>query len=134
MRILIATLTALMLFATTPVTAGAWEDGVAAFKAGDYQKAVRIWKPLAEQGNARAQSMLGSMYANDNGVPKDHAKAVHWFTKAAKQGEEKAQYNLGVGYVKGEGVPENYVRGYAWVSIAAAQGGADGKKGKKTRR
>ena len=74
--------------------------------------------------------MLGSMYANGNGVPKDHAKAVHWFTKAAKQGEEKAQYNLSVGYVKGEGVPGNYVRGYAWVSIAAAQGYAEGKRNK----
>ena len=36
---LIATLTALMLFATTPVAAGDYEDGMAAYKAGDYQKA-----------------------------------------------------------------------------------------------
>jgi hypothetical protein len=38
MRTLIATLIALMLFATTPVAAGAWEDGQAAYRAGDYQK------------------------------------------------------------------------------------------------
>jgi hypothetical protein len=46
MRTLIATLIALMLFATTPVAAGDWEDGAAAFRAGDHQKAVRLWKPL----------------------------------------------------------------------------------------
>jgi len=39
MRTLIATLIALMLFATTPVAAGDWEDGSAAHKARDYQKA-----------------------------------------------------------------------------------------------
>ena len=58
MRTLLATLTALMLFAATPVVAGAWEDGQAAFKAGDYQKAVRLWKWSAEKGNKFAQSIL----------------------------------------------------------------------------
>ena len=62
------TLIALMLFATTPVVAGDWEDGRAAFRAGDHQKAVRLWKPLAEQGDARAQAMLGGMYHKGRGV------------------------------------------------------------------
>ena len=59
MRTLIATLIALMLFATTPVAAGDYEDGAAAYKAGDYQKALRLWKPVAEQANKFAQSILG---------------------------------------------------------------------------
>ena len=59
MRALIATLTALMLFATTPVVAGDFWDGVVAYNAGDYQKALRLWKPVAEQGNKFAQSILG---------------------------------------------------------------------------
>ena len=45
---MIATLTALMLFATTPVVAGDWEDASSAIRAGDYQKAFRLWKPFAE--------------------------------------------------------------------------------------
>ena len=54
------TLIALMLFAATPVVAGKIEDiyaeleRAAAYVAGDYQKAVRLWKPLAEQGDVRA--------------------------------------------------------------------------------
>ena len=40
MRSLIATLIALMLFATTPVVAGDFWDGVVAYNAGDYQKAL----------------------------------------------------------------------------------------------
>ena len=57
MRTLIATLIALMLFATTPVAAGDFEDGKAAYGGGDYQKAVRLWKPLAEQGDANTQNL-----------------------------------------------------------------------------
>ena len=63
MRTLIATLTALMLFATTTVAA-------AAYHAGDYQKAVRLFKRSAEQGDMLAQGMLGVMYSNGKGVPK----------------------------------------------------------------
>ena len=48
MRLLISALTALMLFAT-PVVAGDFEDGLAAAKAGDFQKAFRLWKPRAER-------------------------------------------------------------------------------------
>ena len=82
MRALLAALTALMLFAT-PVVAGDLEDGLAAYNAGDYQKAVRLWKPLAEQGDKWAQALLGWMYDNGWGVPKDAAKAVSWYRKAA---------------------------------------------------
>ena len=50
MRTLLAALTALMLFSTS-VVAGDWEDIEAAYAASNYQKAFRLWKPLAEQGN-----------------------------------------------------------------------------------
>ncbi|MFP6706015.1 MAG: tetratricopeptide repeat protein [Alphaproteobacteria bacterium] len=130
MRTLIATLIALILFAATPVAAGDFEDGLAAFKAGDHQKAVRLWKLLAEQGDARAQTLLGLMYANGEGVPEDDAKALCLYTKAAKQGVAQAQCYRGAMYAKGLGVPDDYVRGYARVSIAAARGRADGKKAK----
>ena len=131
MRALIATLIALMLFTTTPVVAGAFEDGLAAYRAGDYQKAFRLWKPVAEQGHYGAQYNIGLMYAAGDGVPQNDAKAVHWFTKAAKQGFAKAQLSLGLMYTKGEGVPKNYVRGYAWLSISAAQGYERGELNKE---
>jgi TPR repeat protein len=127
MRALIATLTALMLFATTPVAAGDLKDGAAAYKAGDYQKAFQLLEPLGEQGNVKAQYLLGVLYANGKGVPKNDSKAVYWFTKAAKQGDVKAQLLVGGMYFQGTGVPEDYVLAYAWVNIAAAQGIADGK-------
>ena len=63
---------------------GELKDGKAAYRAGDYQKALRLLKSLAKQGNASAQKYLGEMYYKGKGVPNDNAKAVHWFTKATK--------------------------------------------------
>ena len=124
MRLLISALTALILFAT-PVVAGDRADADAAYKAGDYQKAYRLLKPLAEQGNTQAQSNLGLMYANGEGVPENDAKAVHWYRKAAKQGDAHAQNNLGLMYDYGQGVPEDDAKAVHWFRKAAEQGHAE---------
>jgi len=122
MRTLIATLIALMLFATTPAAAGGFEDGLAAYRAGDYQKAVGLWKQSAEQGNVRAQYFLGVMYKTGKGVPKDDFKAVHWYTKAAKQGDVRAQSVVAVRYATGKGVPQDDARAVYCYTKAAKQG------------
>ena len=85
---------------------------------------------LAEQGDALAQSNLGVMYDNGEGVPEDDAEAVRWYRMAAEQGNASAQNNLGVMYANGEGVPENYVLAYAWLNLAAAQGHEGAVSGK----
>ncbi len=53
----------LMLGLTAPAWAG-FDEGQVAFIRGDYATAVREWRPLAEKGNANAQSNLGFMYEN----------------------------------------------------------------------
>jgi len=129
MRTLLAALTVLMLFAT-PVVAGDSDDAEAAYFAGNYEKAFRLLKPLAEQGDGWAQYTLGVLYDNGDGVPEDDAKAVYWYRKAAERGNAQAQSNLGMMYVTGEGVPQNYVQAYAWWSIAAAREHEAAKKNK----
>jgi TPR repeat protein len=57
----------------------AFDEGVAAYKAGDYVKAVELWQPLAEQGVANAQYNLGIMYDNGEGVKQDYAEAAKWY-------------------------------------------------------
>jgi len=101
--------------------AGALEDGVVAHNSGDYATALRLWRPLAEQGDAMAQSNLGDMYRAGQGVPQDHAEAVKWFHLAAKQGFAGAQYNLGLMYGNGQGVPQDYVRAYMWFNLATSR-------------
>ena len=123
MRTLLGALTALMLLAT-PVVAGDYLKAVAALAAGNYQEAFRFITPFAEQGEAWAEAILGTMYANGEGVPQNDVKAVYWFRKAAEQGDAGAQFNLAYMYANGEGVPQNDVKAVYWNRKAAEQGDA----------
>ncbi len=99
----------------------AFKDGEAAAQRGDYATALQLWRPLAEQGHARAQVNLGHMYSKGRGVPLDDAEAVKWYRIAAEQGDARAQRNLGLMYAIGRGVPQDYVSGHMWSNLAAAQ-------------
>lgn len=96
------------------------EDGQAAYNRGDYATAQRLWRPLAEQGVARAQNNLGVMYENGKGVPPDINEALKWYRLAAEQGYAGAQNNLALIYAIGRVVPRNPVRAYMWFSLAAS--------------
>jgi hypothetical protein len=74
--------------------AGPWEDGMAAYNRGDYMPAIRLFRPLAEQGNAKAQNVLGVMFRRGEGVPKNPARAHMWFSFAAARGDTKAKAGL----------------------------------------
>ncbi len=76
----------------------------------------------AEDGQARAQYLLGSKYFRSSGVPKDYAEAVKWYRNAAEQGYSIAQCSLGFCYAQGLGVPKDDVQAYKWNNLAAAQG------------
>ena len=74
--------------------AGPWEDGMAAYNRGDYVPAIRLFRALAEQGNAKAQNVLGVMFRKGEGVPKNPARAHMWFSFAAARGDTKAKAEL----------------------------------------
>lgn len=79
-------------------------------------------RSLAEQGNAKAQFILGVTYNNGTTVPQDYAEAVRWYRKAADQGNADAQYRLGIMYVKGHGISQDQVQAHKWFNLAAALG------------
>jgi TPR repeat protein len=70
-----------------------FQKGMTAARSGDYATALREWKPLAEQGYARAQSILGEMYQYGRGVPQDDKTAVEWYRFAEEQGSANAYRN-----------------------------------------
>ena len=110
------------------VAAPAWADfqsGLEAYLRGDYATALTEFRPLAQQGNAKAQFGLGLMYSQGGrGVPQDDAKALRWYRRAAEQGHAGAQFNLGFMYSKGRGVPQDYAEAVRWYRLAAEQGNA----------
>jgi len=70
--------------------------GVDAWEAGDYAKAVAVWRPLAIAGDPDAQFNLGQAYKLGRGVPADLGQAEGWYRRAAKQGHLQAEDNLGL--------------------------------------
>ena len=77
---------------------------------------------LAEQGNGKAQYVLGAIYYAGKGVKKDYKKAVKWTRLAAEQGNSKGQYNLGTLYLNGRGVRKDYIKAYMWFSLSGMLG------------
>ena len=114
----------LFVCAAGPAVAGPYDDGIEAYAKGDYATAMRLLRPIAEQGDASAQFNLGFMYANGQGVPQDYATAVSWYRKAAEQGDDRAQHNLGFMYANGQGVTQDYAAAVSWYRKAAEQGHA----------
>ena len=103
----------------------AWADfqaGMDAYNRGDYGTAFRVWRPLAEQGDANVQVLLGILYEKGQYGLQDSVQAVLWFEKAAAQGNANAQVRLGALYEPGKGVPQDIVQAYKWYTLGEANG------------
>ena len=74
----------------------------------------------AEQGFAPAQHLVGHLYYEGRGIPKDDIEAFRWMQKSAEQRYVPAQYFLGYMYHRGIGIPKDQVHAYAWISLAAS--------------
>ena len=98
------------------------DKGWEAYFRGDYAAALKEWRPLAEQGDASAQTSLGNMYSNGQGVIKDYKEAVRLYRLAAEQGNAGAQTNLGYMYSEGLGVIKDHKEAVRWYRLAAEQG------------
>src|SRR5665213_4469482 len=108
-----------VLLACSGAAAGPLDDAGEAYDRGDYTTALRLIRPPAGQGNAKAQYDLGVMYAKSQGVAQDYTEAGRWYRKAAEQGNTEAQYDLGRVYDNGQGVPQNYAEAMRWYRKAA---------------
>lgn len=86
---------------------------------GDAKSALELWKPVAEEGDPKAQTYVGEIYEKGVGVAPDYAQAAEWYRKAAEQGHQPAQINLGQLYEQGLGVPKDQDQAFAWYSKAA---------------
>jgi uncharacterized protein len=105
-----------------------FDDAEAAYYRADYETALRLVRPLAEQGNPAAGGLFGEMYQTGRGVPTDTEQAIKWFTRAAHDGDPRAQTDLGflnfsVGDYKNA---VRWTRGAADQGYAAAQNGFGG--------
>ncbi|QWG15164.1 SEL1-like repeat protein [Bradyrhizobium sediminis] len=56
--------------------------------------AIRLFRPLAETGNAKAQHLVGVMYRKGQGVARNSARAFMWLSLAARRGDARAKAEL----------------------------------------
>src|SRR5262249_3791155 len=81
----------LVLTFAAPTAAGPLEDGYAAYTRGDFTTAMQIMRPLADQGHATAQNVVGLM---DYFLGGDYVSAYMWFNLAPAQGNSFAEMFL----------------------------------------
>ena len=98
------------------------DDAVSAYKSGDYKKAFALLKPLADHGNAMAQTYLGDMCFYGQGRPQSYPDALSWYRSAAEQDNAAALNSLGFMYQMGQGTPQDTAAAIAWYRRAADLG------------
>jgi len=99
------------------------EDAKTAYQSGDYIAAFEGFGPLALQGSGDAEYLLGCLYENGQGVPRNLDAAVTWFLAAANHNVTAAAATLGVLYSLGLGVPQDADSSAEWFRRAAQQSG-----------
>ena len=110
-------------------------DGLEAYHVGNYAKAEKLLKPLADSGIQHAQLKIGEMYAHGRGVEKNYEIATYWFRKAAYRYEgvgDKAayvQYWIGNEYETGDGVEKKDLQeALRWYRMSAEGGYPEAQK------
>ena len=96
---------------------------------GNYDVALQKAQPLAESGDAAAQTLLGLMYAEGKGVARDDAQSWQWYWKAATAGNTQAQLALVAIYRDGRGVAADADMANYW-QWKVATGFEQGEKAK----
>ncbi|MBC7994506.1 MAG: sel1 repeat family protein, partial [Rhizobacter sp.] len=93
----------------------------------DPARALAIWLPFAQQGNAEAQTQVGEMYERGIGTVPDHATAATWYAKASQQGDSRALINLASLHERGLGVKRDPLLAARLFRQASGQAGVPGR-------
>ncbi|MEW5787969.1 MAG: tetratricopeptide repeat protein [Pseudomonadota bacterium] len=105
--------------------ASAWagyDEGIQAYTNGDFEGAAREFKPLAEKGEMESQYMLGLLYEEGQGLPRDDVEASYWYARSAAQGLADAYFALGQLFVHRKGTRLDRMAAHHWFSLAKDHG------------
>lgn len=83
----------LVLLIVQPALAQGMADATAAFDAGDYPTAERIWSDMASRGDARAMVSLAGLYDVGLAPPPQGVTAKGLYRRAARLGDADAMQN-----------------------------------------
>ena len=121
MYLTILCIPAVLLLGAAEASGADFQKGLEAFEAGDYAVALRELRPLAKQGDAKAQYKLGLMYALSDSVVQVVAQGMKWCREAAGIEDNWAHYAHGVDF---QGIAREDALAVEWCRKAAEQGDA----------
>src|ERR1700743_310621 len=104
---------------TSAEVAKIFDAGVAAYDAGRYEDAFKIWSQIQSEDLAAMRNMA-MMLRKGQGVPKDPQKAREIYEQAADAGLTNAQADLADMLLRGEAGPPNPKRALPLLEAAAA--------------
>lgn len=88
-----------------PESPGPVIDATEAYRRGDYATALKLLRPLADQGYDSACVIVARLYLDGRGTEKNSAIAAKYLRLAADRGSASAANALAELYSTGEGVP-----------------------------
>ena len=95
----------------------------AAHRNGDYDRAFKIWLPLAADGDPPAQFAIAIYFHKGHGRRPDIDEALTWYYRSAVGGYARAMFNLGIAYWEGWGVGKDHKLAVSWWRMGADKGG-----------
>src|SRR5918992_134865 len=112
----------------TPSPTAAFEDPnvdlvYGAYQRGMYKTAFDLATTRAQyNGDPKAMTMLGELYANGLGIKRDYAKAADWYQRAADAGDREGMFALAMMRLSGRGGPTNREQAVKLLASAAKLG------------
>lgn len=98
------------------------QDGVVAFKNGEFERAVELLEALAEKGDAQALLLMGIAYAHGHGVGRDRKRAQDLLISAGEERAAEQFYYVALRFEKGEVVERDDKDALYWYILAAERG------------
>jgi TPR repeat protein len=81
----------LLTFSGVAIAASPLDDGINAYRNGDFKKSASVFTPLARNGNATAQYLLSCQMINGIGIPADQDSGWEMLDHAAQAGHPDAE-------------------------------------------
>lgn len=121
-------LLACYLFAICGAASASVNEGDAAERAGDYSRAIGLYKKEAERGDAEGAFRYSKLLLKGApGVKQNIPESLIWLKKASGAGHTEAMAFLGGVYFFGAGVERNLTEAKRLGRLSAAQGSVQGK-------
>ena len=84
---------AMLGFCATSMFAATLDEANKAYNDGDYAKAIKSYKKLCDEKEAKACTALGYMYRNAKGVSENTTLAQEYYKKACDLGDKESCTN-----------------------------------------